>query len=161
MGFNVRLYDGRRIQSTKDGEEIEHGQFLDALDTHYYKATQLASFIEEIKQGLVKNGDIVLLLDGWNPAVTSLGYIRDVVGIDFKIVLTLHAGTWDKWDHLSLKGMGKWAGDIERGWFKAADSILVSTDFHKSLLDKHAGRLLDNVKVTGFPIELARLTSIF
>lgn len=162
-GFPLAIYTGDRLKGQKRGEAIQHGQFLDAIDTQYYKAIQLAEFVQQVHKGRVEDGDIVLLLDGWNPAVTSLAYIRDVVKIKYKIVLVLHAGTWDPHDHLSACGMGKWACWNEIGWISAADSVLVATEFHRRLLHSFFGDLDDDgykylkIRVTGFPLVLSEL----
>jgi hypothetical protein len=153
LGFSVMLHDGERLTST-----IKTGQFLDAVDTHYWKAHQLASFLEEFNAAKVHDGDIVLLLDGWSPQVTSLAYVRDVTGIDFKIVGLLHAGTWDVHDHLSRCGMGRWAKHNERGWLEAFDAVLLATEFHKNIIAKHSeGDISGKLYVTGFPLELEEL----
>ena len=156
-GFRLHVYEGERLPSRRFGKSIHHGQFLDALDTHYYKSTQLADFIKAVDAGEVKDGDVVLLLDGWNPAVTSLAYIRAIAEIRFKIVLVLHAGTWDPHDHLTQRGMGEWAKHVELGWIRAADRVLVATEFHEAVLRNYFGEDFRHVKVTGFPLVLSEL----
>jgi len=157
-GFEVTVYDGDQLGGQQRGEAIRRGQFLDAVDTHYYKATQLAGFCEAVENGHVHDGDVVLLLDGWNPAVTSLAYMRDVAGIKFKIVLVLHAGTWDPFDHLTQCGLWRWARKNESGWMAAADRILVATEFHHDMLMQRIDAdIRDKVEVTGFPLDLAEL----
>jgi len=156
-GIPTVVCDGQRLRTPERGDAIQHGQFLDALDTNYYKATQLASFIEWFDAGQVSDGDVVVFMDGWNPAVTSVGYIRNVVGIKLKIVLVLHAGTWDRRDHLSNVGMGSWASYNEKGWMEVADKILVATDFHKKMIEDWRHGALDKIVVTGFPLVLTEL----
>lgn len=154
-GFEVHRYAGDRLTSPVRGDAIRRGQFLDAVDTHYYKATQLARFCEAVQDGEVRDGDVVLFLDGWNPAVTAVAYMRDVARIQVKIVLVLHAGTWDPQDHLTQCGMWKWARHNESGWMLAADRILVATEFHRDLIMMYMPvYVADRVHVTGFPLEL-------
>jgi len=141
---------------------IEVGQFLDVFGTHYYKATQVAQFIKAMRSGAVKAGDTVLLLDGWNPMVECLAYIRDAMGLKVKIAGCLHAGTWDAWDFLSQKGLGRWAASVERGWFEAYDHLFVATGFHRNLILEHAmagerSALARRVHVTGFPLYAGEL----
>jgi glycosyltransferase involved in cell wall biosynthesis len=145
-GANVRVVDGERLKGS-----IEFGEFLDPVDTHYYKATQLAAFFELVNSGAVRNRDTVLLLDAWSPAVTALAYLRDTCGPRIRLVGCLHAGTWDPNDYLSQQGLGRWAGEVERGWFAALDTVLVATNYHRQLLTR-AGCALARVVVTGFPL---------
>lgn len=159
-GLQVRVYDGDRLAGPLRGAAIQRGQFLDAVDTHYYKATQLARFCKSVDLGDVQSGDVVLLLDGWSPAVTSLAYIRDVAGIQFKIVLVLHAGTWDPQDHLSRCGLRPWAKHVEAGWMRAADRILLATSYHRDLILQYTDEYVaDRIAVTGFPLELDEIAS--
>lgn len=130
---------------------IASGEFLDVIGTHIYKARQLAAFAEEVARGNVKNGDTVLFLDAWNPAVQSVAYIRDGMGLDIKLVGCVHAGTWDPADFLSRKGMAKWAKPSERGMLKCLDSICVATKCHAEMIEGYFGEGLPLV-VTGFPL---------
>jgi len=165
-GADVHIMHGGRLQGEERGEAIQHGQFLDAIDTNYYKATQLATFASHLKGGHVRDGDTVLLLDGWNPSVTQLRYMRDVTKINFRIVGLLHAGTWDPWDHLTQCNMAAWAAGIELGWIKALDCAIVSTTYHQHLLYTHAATfgatkdeevVRQRVRVAGFPLQLDEL----
>lgn len=139
-------------------ESIARGEFLDAYDTHHWKATQLARFAKYLHLGRVKAGDWVVLHDGWNPAVEQLAYMRAVGGVAFKIALVLHAGTWDPHDHLTKVGMRPWAQHAEAAWARAADLLLFATDFHRRLfLSGDCGRpTTEGVEakcvVTGFPL---------
>lgn len=147
LGHDVEVVKGDRLS-----QRIERGQFLDVFDTHYFKATQLARMAEEFRGGAVEAGDVVVLLDAWSPAVTSLAYMRDVSGIDVKLVGLLHAGTWDPHDHLAQKGLGRWAEDVERGWLKALDAVCVATEFHRWMLVSARGAQPTKTHVTGFPL---------
>lgn len=145
-GHAVVVVEGSRLRSC-----IEQGQFLDAVDTNYYKATQLASFLRHVQSGDVRDGDVVLLLDGWSPSVSSLAYVRDTAGPKFKIAACLHAGTWDPHDYLSQCGLARWATFVELGWFYTYDYVFVATEFHKRML-MTAGCADELIRVTGFPL---------
>ena len=132
---------------------IEQGSFLDVCGTNYYKAKQLAEISKLIHLGFIKDGDTFLFLDLWFPGIEMLAYMRDALGIKFKITGCLHAGTWDEHDFLSKKGMQIWACPIEHGWFKIIDQIFVATNFHKNLILSHRVVNPDKIKVTGFPIK--------
>lgn len=131
---------------------IERGQWLDVFGTHFYKATQLAEMVRRIRDGDVQDGDVVLMLDAWNPAVASLAYMRDAGGIDLRIVGLLHAGTWDPHDYLTQAGFSRWARPLELGMLKACDALCVATEFHATLLRFAFGDELPPLRVTGFPL---------
>lgn len=161
QGLDVRVIDGASMYGGGRGDAIRSGQFLDAIDTHHYKATQLAATMQMLSKGDIKAGDAVLLLDGWNPTVEALAYARQIAHIDFSIVLVLHAGTWDPFDHLVTCGLGQWAHHAERAWLSVADRVLVATDFHAALILRHHGAHVaehaHKIRVTGFPLELDEL----
>lgn len=152
LGVPARMILGKHRQSS-----IQHGEFLDAIDTHYWKATQLAAFIECIDE--VENGDVVLLHDAWNPALEALAYMRDTGAAKFKIAGMFHAGTYDPHDYLAQRGLGRWAAHTERGWLRALDYACVATEYHKDLLvetrerdARSVAQLRAKVHVTGFPL---------
>lgn len=131
--------------------EIETGQFLDAVDTMRFKATQADAMLARVQAGQVGDDDIILMLDGWNPAVEMLHYARVLTGAKWKLAGLLHAGTWDSHDHLSRCGLEPSMRGAEQGWAKMFDRLYVATEFHKRLL---AGAALDvsRTKVLPFPL---------
>ena len=149
LGVDVEVIEGERLTT-----RIETGQFLDVYDTHHYKATQLAAMCKRLYAGDVQAGDVVLLLDAWSPAVTALAYMRDL-GVKFLLAGYLHAGTWDQWDFLAQRGLGRWAAPIETGWMRALDIILTGSEFHRELLDETRGCDPSKVTVIGCPIDHA------
>ena len=161
----VIVYDGQRLRDSRK-DSIKHGEWLDALDTHYYKSTQLARFIEALDTGKVEDCDIVLLLEGYNPVIESLAYMRLATGIRFIIASLFHGGTWDEWDYLSQRGAKEWIWGAELSWLTASDLVLVATDYHRNMIAKHVksyatekiyNKILNRIKVTGFPLELSEL----
>jgi glycosyltransferase involved in cell wall biosynthesis len=159
-GLDVQVIEGTSMHGAGRGDAIRHGQFLDAIDTHYYKATQLAVAMHTLSRGQIRAGDAVVFLDGWNAAVEAFAYARQVAKIDFAIVLALHAGCWDPHDHLTQCALAPWARHAERAWLTAADRVLVATEFHRQLIEAYHGEavdLRDRICVTGFPLELDEL----
>lgn len=138
--------------------EITNGAFLDVCGTNYYKAKQLAEMCEFIHNGDVKDGDIIFVHDAWFPGIEMLAYIRDGLGIKFKIAGCLHAGTYDPTDFISKKGMGVWGRDLENSWFQIYDAIFVATEYHKNLLQCARYFSKDSIYVTGFPLERPKCT---
>jgi len=132
---------------------IEHGSFLDVLNTNEYKTSQLNKIITYLKTYKDNEKLVLFFHDLWFPGLTNIAYIREGMGFkNIKIVGCLHAGSYDKFDFLNKANMTKWACFIEKGWFNhVLDEIYVATHFHKQLLLKKRVTF-DNIKVTGFPI---------
>jgi glycosyltransferase involved in cell wall biosynthesis len=131
---------------------IQVGQFLDCIGTNYYKATQLQEICAHFFNRHVKDGDVFLFHDAWFPGIEMLAYLRDSLGIKFKIVGIFHAGTWDPFDFLTQKGMQFWARPLEDSWMYLLDKIVVATSFHKELLVAKRFVQPDKIHVTGLPI---------
>lgn len=132
---------------------IVNGAFLDVCGTNYYKSLQIAACCRMVHEGQVEDGDTFLLLDGWFPGVESLAYMRDALGIKFKIAGCFHAGTYDPFDFLSKKHMGRWGFDLENSWFIIYDHIFLATKFHKDLILHNRCAYDRKLHVTGFPIK--------
>lgn len=136
----------------KSEPQIRRGQFLDVINTNKFKAEQLALLCEAFDRDEIRSGDVIFFFDLWFPGLEMLFYMRDGLGIDFKIAGILHAGTWDPFDFLTQKGMRTWATPIEKAWFAETDLIFLATNFHKELLKSRTPR---NVSVTGLPLYYA------
>jgi len=132
---------------------IKQGQFLDVVDTNVFKATQLAAFAHDLQRGAVRDGDWVLLLDAWNPAVLQLAYMRDLGAVKFKIAACWHAGSYDPWDLLGQHPtMKDWARYAETSMLAAADLSFVATHAHASMLEGARATDTGSIRVTGFPL---------
>lgn len=150
--FNIREVKWTSIYPHSLKSVIEHGSFLDVVNTNYFKAGQLQLITRKINDGDVKDGDIFFFHDLWYPGLEMLAYIRDGLGIDFKIYGILHAGTWDHEDFLYRSGMEAWAKHIEEGWFQFVDGVFVATMFHRDLLSQSRKIEFSKIHVTGLPI---------
>ena len=133
-------------------DKINEGAFLDVCNTNYYKSLQMTEICRMIYNKDVTDEDVFLFADAWNPSLTNLSYIRNGLGLKFKIVGCLHAGSYDPYDFLAKKGMEYWAEDIENSWFKILDKIFVATNFHKRFVCSKRKIDPKKVIVTGFPI---------
>ena len=131
---------------------IEQGQFLDVLGTNHWKATQLSVFAQLLHDGQVKDGDWVLCLDAWSPAVIQLAYMRDLGRTKFKIAGCFHAGSYDPWDMLGQHPrVPTWAKPFETSLVRALDLVFVATRSHADMLAQATG-FPGNIAVTGFPL---------
>lgn len=149
--FTEQFDDFQVISPFVKHEGIKHGEFLDVYGTNTYKAEQLAEFARLLEENQIDDGDVVLVLDAWNPAVLQLAYMRDAGPRDFKIVGLLHAGTWDPHDFLAKKLQPRWAKPAEAAMLAACDSLCVATEFHRNLI-RGAVTGTTDIAWTGFPL---------
>jgi len=144
------------IDGTAITSKIEDGAFLDICGTNYFKMTQLSetvNFIRTNKKDPNRMRDYIFFThDVWHCGIEALAYIRDGLGLKFKIAGCLHAGTYDKFDFITMKGMGYWGKDYENSLFRIFDYIFVATEWHKRQLIHSRDVEPNKVHVTGFPI---------
>ncbi len=135
----LRAADVRYITiNGPDYDRIETGEFLDVLGTCAFKTSQTETIVELFKQKRVKDGDVFFFHDLWHPALTTLLYIRDALGIRLKITGFLHAGSYCEGDMLN-RTMRSWALAVESGWFNNVDLIIVATKYHRKMVEEHFG----------------------
>lgn len=132
--------------------KIQQGAFLDVVQTNRFKAFQLAELCGLFMDGSVGDGDTFFFHDLWFPGLEALAYIRQGLGMQFKIYGILHAGTYDEHDFLYRRGMDEWGKWIEYGWMQFVDGIFVGTNFHRNLLIEKRCVAPSKVHVTGLPI---------
>lgn len=132
--------------------KINHGQFLDVIDTNLYKNSQLRALITAIRDDKIKDGDTILFFDGWFPGIEALAYIRDAMKKKIKFVAMFHAGTYDPHDYLTACGMRSWSADLENSWLNIYDKVIVSTFYHKNLLLTHTTIPTEKLEIIFFPM---------
>ena len=123
--FNVVTIDG--IQ-TKTG--TTQGAFLDFAVTNIYKASQAETIARKFAAGEIQAGDRFLVTDAWNPVITSIRYMSDLLDIPVEIHGIWHAGAYDPTDILGMKMSKPWPWHQERAWFYACDVNYYATNFH-------------------------------
>ncbi len=106
------------------------GGFLNFADTNYWKSTQITHFIDEMYKGNVSDDAVILVTDFWNPAISQLAYMRDLLGKSWSIHGIAHAGAYDPSDILGLKMQKPWPYELERSLYYAMDHIYFATHFH-------------------------------
>jgi hypothetical protein len=132
--------------------------FLDPVETWRWKGEQVARLSRVWH--LIEDGDWILTLDGWGPATEAAAYMRDATGKQVKLAAYFHAGSYDPNDFLARSGMRRWAMDVERGWMRACDLVLVGSQYHASMLRDELGLWPGEppaVVVVGVPIKAAEL----
>jgi hypothetical protein len=113
------------------------GAFLDFAVTNIYKASQTQKVSELFSQGVIKKGDKFLVTDAWNPIITSIKYMSDLLDIPVEIHGIWHAGAYDHTDILGYKMTKPWPWHQESAWFHCCDYNYYATDFHKDMFLKN------------------------
>ena len=131
---------------------ITRGQFLDVVRTNEFKSLQMAQMMWYFDRANVQDNDVIFLHDLWNPCLEMLFYVRNGLGINFKIAGMLHAGTYDPHDFLTQRGMAQWAAPIEAAWLSEVDLVFVATQYHRDLLLSSRAVPADHIVVSGFPL---------
>jgi hypothetical protein len=149
-GFEVESVDGDMgmVESTP-------GAFLNFAETNIWKSQQAIKIISLINSGAVKDEDVILVTDGWNPVVLMLKYIKDLLGKKFKIVSLWHAGSYIAEDPLGRMMDKNWSYHAERAMFNAADVNVFATESHiDQFIDTLGGSAYDQrILRSGFPME--------
>jgi len=135
--FNVIQVDGIQKNS-----QTTPGAFLNFSDTNFWKSSQLCNFLEHHNQGKTTRDDHIVLTDAWNPTVTQLKYMNDLLGFNWKLHGLWHAGSYDPQDFLGrLIGNAAWVRHAEKSFFNSFDHNYFATEFHIDLFFKE---LLNN-----------------
>ena len=149
-GFDVVSVDGDMgmVESTP-------GAFLNFAETNIWKSQQAIKIIQLINSGEVKDDDVILVTDGWNPVVLMLRYIKDLLGKKFKIVSLWHAGSYIAEDPLGQKMDKRWSYPTEAAMFNAVDLNVFASKSHISQFNDvmWATATKDKFFRSGFPME--------
>lgn len=148
--YNVHQFE---LPQGDDAPQNSEGGFFNFGFTCSYKSQQLVE-IEKQFDSLVKDGDVFLFTDYWNPAVFFLRYIAAMKKVKITIVGICHAGLWDKEDMLSKAfGEEKWGLHLETAFGSAYDHLIFATDFSRNLYMSKINADPWKLHATGFPME--------
>lgn len=154
LNVDYLIVDGARLT-----DKIEHGSVLDVYGTHHYKFDQLRKLMAMLRDGTIRDDDILFFYDLWFPGIEALQYVRDMTHKRFKITGVLHAGTWDIYDFTALNGMWGWGRSIEKGWLQLVDKVFVGSAYHRTLILSTMGiEFADKVHNTGLPFEWSEVS---
>lgn len=118
-------------------ETTTAGAFLNFTDTNYWKSTQLCDFINLVEAGNIADDAVILFTDFWNPVITQVAYMRDLLDKDWKLHSIAHAGAYDPSDILGYKMRKPWPEHAERSWFYACDVTYFASNFHRDMFLKN------------------------
>lgn len=130
--FNVRQVDG--VQRVA---KVTNGAFLNFSDTNYWKSSQLCNFVELLDAGETTPSDKFLFTDAWNPCITQIAYMRDLLDQKWELHGIWHAGAYDPSDILGYKMQKPWPWKAESSWFYSLDYNYYASNFHKDMFLKN------------------------
>lgn len=149
-------FDYEQIEVEMEPPKADKSDFLNWTATNIFKARQVEEIARRFENGEVKNGDVFLFTDFWNPCVVQVRYMAVMLGIDIKIVGLAHAGAYDEWDRLAIKSCERgdiiWAFSAEQAFKFTYDKIVFATEFHRALFEATHG-VAPRHTVAGFPME--------
>lgn len=132
------------------------GAFLDFGATNIYKSNQFVILADMIRTGKIKDDDVILYTDFWNPTVFQVKYMLDLLNIKAKIMGVCHAGNYDPHDFLGRIENSRWLVGVENAFFHAYDKLFFATEFHTKLFFEAYPKLItymNKVVLTGQPHE--------
>lgn len=141
--------------SGNDYSGLSSGGFFDFVRTNKYKSEQVIKIVELFDK--LENGDKFLFTDVWHPGIISLKYMLDLTHKHIDIYGLLHAGAYDKTDILGINNLGSWVDGFELSMLKACKKVFVATNYHKSIIRRERGSIVDNIFVSGFPYDFSEL----
>lgn len=154
--FREEWPDSKWIDGEALTDKIESGSFLDVVGTNFYKASQVQKIARLIREKQIRDGDVLFFHDLWFP-LEQVFYMLDGLRLDVKVVGYLHAGSYDVNDFLHHQGMDVWASEVEAGWFKRVDKILVMSDYHRQVLVQRRAVDVSKVFLVDFPYRWGEL----
>lgn len=149
-------FDVYRVDAIMAPPKAETSDFLNWTATNIYKSRQIEIISEWFADGTIKDGDTFLFCDFWHPGVAQVRYMAVMLGIKVKLVGLAHAGAYDGWDRLAIKGREAndimWAYQTEQMFKYTYDRIIFATEFHRDLFELTHG-MSPSLLVAGFPME--------
>lgn len=149
---NINNFDVRHIEVKLLDSKNTPGAFFNFADTMIYKSRQAEYIASLFSNDEIKNGDVFLFMDYWNPTAHNIKYMASLLNISVKVVGICHAGMWDPADILGRSFNPIWGKDIEKSFDSLYDTLVFATNFSKDLYEKSYGQSTKNI-VTGFPME--------
>ena len=130
--------------------DIITGKVLDAVGRGRYALAQCDTFLSFIRDGLVRDGDVIFLQDFWTPGLEAILYALHLHGIQVRLYSMLHAQSVDEYDFTFP--MRTWMRGIELGYYAAHSGIFVASWIHRQQLI-NAGFMGVPIHVVGLPFD--------
>jgi hypothetical protein len=122
-----------QISGIQKDTTLTPGAFLNFSDTNYWKSSQMCSFLDLYNAGEITDQDRFLFTDFWNPVITQIAYMRDLLKNNWELHSIVHAGAYDPTDILGMRMQKPWPWHTERGWYYACDYNYYATNFHRDM----------------------------
>jgi len=151
-GMQVNVIEGE----ARGSDTATEGAFLNFTKTNEFKASQAIILARAFDDGTIKDGDVLLFTDAWNPVILMARYMIDLTGKRVRIASMWHAGSYDPQDFLGRKISDKtWSYNAERAMFYAADVNFFATQFHVDMFCQvlKVDRQHESIHKMGFPFE--------
>lgn len=150
-GFDVEVIGDPNYQVPASS-----GGFLNFVETNKYKADQVSRITELFSKQLIEDDSIFLFADAWHPGVINTKYMIDLTGVDSKIAVLWHAGSYIEEDILGQKIRNKgWSYSFERSVYHSSDFNFFATKWHLEHFESVLG-CSGSSYLTGWPMEYVR-----
>lgn len=147
--YRVVQIDGQTLNN-----DATPGAFLNFSSTIYYKDMQNAKIAKLFSENRIKDGDVFLFTDAWNPTCHNVRYMADLNNVSIQICGIWHAGQYDPTDFLGRKMKDpKWAKSLEESMYLCYDKNIFATEFHYNLFHANRNEYEYKSHVVGFPME--------
>jgi hypothetical protein len=136
--------------------------YIDTTSVVDFRATQLQTICQLIhNRTLSPQKRIVFFFhNAWFP-IDQLAFLRDMFGAhDWKFVGCFRDGTYDKWDMSARNNMYTWGEDIENGWLKIYDAIVVGSKYHKDTIVENRRVRENKIHVIPWHVEVPLMGKI-
>lgn len=151
----LKQYTNQEVVTISGGDVPQSttpGAFLNFAGTNNYKSQQMLEISRLFANGDIKENDVFLYTDAWNPTVIQLKYMSELLQIPVKLVGLWHAGSYDENDFLGrLIGDAPWVRHAEKSMIECFDINCFATQFHYDMISKV--HTVPNYQIIGWPME--------
>lgn len=142
--IDVRDINGQAMESN-----VRTGDVFDDCATNYWKLTQMAELCRLMKNGEIKDDDVIFDFDLWHSGLEAFGYIKYASKRNTRLYGIWHAGTYDKTDFTHRYGMEVFGKGLETAWSNLTEKAFVGSTYHQKMLAETRGI---KTIVTGLPL---------
>jgi glycosyltransferase involved in cell wall biosynthesis len=139
--------DGNHDGQAKD---IKTGAVLDTHTRVRWCFKQCEQFLDSLRKGEVKNGDIIYLQDLSTPGFEGVLYALDMAGIETRNFAMVHANTYDPFDFMSTV-LGSWACRWDDMMMESMEAVFVASTVHKEQILSQSPH--KKIHVVGLPFD--------
>lgn len=134
--------------------------YTDIVSVAHFRAAQFQTICELIQENKIKKNERVVFFfhNAWFP-IEQLAMLRDMLGAhDWKFVGCFRDGTYDKWDLSARTNQYVWGRDIENGWLKIYDKVIVGSQYHADVIMEERIVRPSKIQVIPWHVEVPDIT---